>query len=224
MRILLRLILGLTVCFGSALIAAISGARVAQGRPADPALMHWFTRVDGTVCNLPCLFGVQPGRTSLQDAITAVRIHPITRGMTARIRRTNGLVMFGRDFTMGFTDQQIIYEVRVSHSDSALTNVHLILRALSLGAIVAELGAPDAFEFEQLGFGPGLRLCLFYDSLRTEICNLRGYQPGIRAGLADIPSYVAVHTQATYEAYRKKYGKRWFGFISLEQVGMRSAY
>ena len=55
---------------------------VRQIGAAQPlSLAAWFTNPDGTPCTFPCLFGIRPGITRLDDAITLIRSHPITRLM-----------------------------------------------------------------------------------------------------------------------------------------------
>src|SRR5512133_1699784 len=44
---------------------------------ADPVHLL-FTYPSGTACDHPCLFGVQPGKTSYADAFALLRAHPLT--------------------------------------------------------------------------------------------------------------------------------------------------
>lgn len=215
MRLYFRLVLGLMVAFGSAAAGVVG---VVRSQPTEPALTGWFTRTDGSPCVEPCMFGVQPGRSSLQDALNAIRKHPVTAGMRARVRRVNGIALFGRDFTMGFTERQVILEMRVARSDAVGTRLYDTLRKMTLGAVVAELGTPDSFAFQALGLGPGLRMCLYYDAFQVEVCGLRTYQPGMRFGLDDFPSYVAIYSEQTYRSYKSIYGGRWSGFVAVSNL------
>jgi len=46
----------------------------------DP-LMPLFTNPDGTPCQMPCLLGIQPGKTTLKEAIALVKLHPLTSSL-----------------------------------------------------------------------------------------------------------------------------------------------
>ncbi len=46
----------------------------------DP-LMPLFTMPDGSPCQMPCLFGIKAGETTLEDAIALVQTHSLTRNL-----------------------------------------------------------------------------------------------------------------------------------------------
>src|SRR5579864_3430262 len=71
-RLAVGLLLSLTVLIG--LVRLIGGT---QSVP----LAMLFTQPDGTPCQRPCLFGVQPGQTSYKQAVELLRNHPFTQAL-----------------------------------------------------------------------------------------------------------------------------------------------
>src|SRR5205809_660621 len=65
------------IAFCSVLICAAK----AIGNLNENPLTGWFTNSDGSVCTMPCLFGIQPGITQYEDAIKIIQLHPVTRSM-----------------------------------------------------------------------------------------------------------------------------------------------
>lgn len=69
-------------CIGLICIAVCAGAvtlaRRIGGMRVSP-LAAIFTMPDGTPCPEVCFFGVQPGKTSYQEAVLLVQKHPFTR-------------------------------------------------------------------------------------------------------------------------------------------------
>src|SRR5207248_927370 len=62
----------------------IGGVR-AVGKSSSIAARDWIpallTNPDGSSCQQPCLFGVQPGITNLSAALYLLQAHPFTRGL-----------------------------------------------------------------------------------------------------------------------------------------------
>src|SRR5579871_4106812 len=76
-----RLVLGLLLLF----IMSVSIARVV-GQVQSSQLALLFANPNGSACQHPCLFGVQPGQTSYAQAVALLRTHPFTHSM-----RSNGI-------------------------------------------------------------------------------------------------------------------------------------
>jgi hypothetical protein len=65
--------------------ATILIARLAGSTHPKPALFSvLFTNPDGSPCEMPCMFGVRPGKMTVDEAVARLQQHPFTRGMTFR--------------------------------------------------------------------------------------------------------------------------------------------
>lgn len=65
------LVLALMIIF----LAVISAER-RPGNTGSSELAVIFTSADGTPCHLPCLFGIEPGKTPFADAVNLLMSHP----------------------------------------------------------------------------------------------------------------------------------------------------
>src|SRR5690349_5351068 len=75
-RFFSRLILPSAFIF--TLVILLSGL---AGHFRPPMFLSTFmTNPDGTTCNRPCLFGIHPGETNLDQAKLILASHPLTRG------------------------------------------------------------------------------------------------------------------------------------------------
>jgi hypothetical protein len=72
----MRRMLWITVIAFASLSAGIFFARH-EGRQRTLPLSALFTSPDGTPCN--CLFGIRPGKTTLDEALRIVSTHPLAR-------------------------------------------------------------------------------------------------------------------------------------------------
>src|SRR5262249_50436568 len=60
-------------------LCAFSAGIIHDGSSQQPSsVLALFTKPDGTPCERPCLFGVQPGITSFDQALALLRAHPFT--------------------------------------------------------------------------------------------------------------------------------------------------
>lgn len=76
---LLRLALVLVIIFTGTILAS----RVVGAAQANPIAVL-FTNPDGTPCQMPCLLGVRPGETTLDEGLHILDQHPLTHGMEVR--------------------------------------------------------------------------------------------------------------------------------------------
>lgn len=75
-----------------------------------------FTNPDGSPCRLPCLFGIQPGETSAEQAIQILKTHPLTNGFihtsdapfTMENQYTKGLTISFSVTPDGFVDSLVL--------------------------------------------------------------------------------------------------------------------
>src|SRR5260221_2458504 len=56
---------------------SVYATRMIGGLHPSPAAML-FTNPDGSPCKLPCLFGVRPGETTVEEALRLLVAHPLT--------------------------------------------------------------------------------------------------------------------------------------------------
>jgi hypothetical protein len=65
------------------LSAALFTARlIGKTQPAPSLFSVIFTNPDGSPCEMPCMFGVRPGKMTADEALAMLRKHPVTRDMT----------------------------------------------------------------------------------------------------------------------------------------------
>jgi hypothetical protein len=70
-RLLLWVIILTTLFSGGIAVAGHRGI----GAP-KPAFAQWFTYPDGTLCPMPCLFGIRPGVTMMNEVDAILKAHP----------------------------------------------------------------------------------------------------------------------------------------------------
>src|SRR5215475_5258600 len=58
-------------------VSATRSLATVQPSPANAL----FTNPDGTSCQIPCLFGVRPDAMTVDQALTVLAAHPLTRQM-----------------------------------------------------------------------------------------------------------------------------------------------
>jgi hypothetical protein len=74
-----RLALALTIIF----LLTILTSRFVGATQANPIAVL-FTNPDGSPCQMPCLFGVRPGETTLDEGLQILDKHPLTHGMSRK--------------------------------------------------------------------------------------------------------------------------------------------
>jgi hypothetical protein len=130
MWILLRLTLIVTT-----LCTAAIGMTQWMTRQQPPPVLTIFTNPDGTPCDRPCLFGVQPGLTSFDRAVELLRAHPFTASFEPNLA--------GDIFRQGSTRVIIAWGL----GDDRVSSIELVIPNHpdwgSLGQIIAVLGSPD---------------------------------------------------------------------------------
>jgi len=62
--------------FAIFLLTILAAKLIGHSTP-DPVLAL-FTNPDGSRCQMPCLLGIRPGETTVSDAITIIKEHPLT--------------------------------------------------------------------------------------------------------------------------------------------------
>ncbi|MFN8530670.1 MAG: hypothetical protein U0670_18855 [Anaerolineae bacterium] len=68
--------------FGLWIVAiALISAAIGVGHLRHNPMAILFTNPDGTPCEMPCLFGIRPGETTLTEAMALIQFHPATDEM-----------------------------------------------------------------------------------------------------------------------------------------------
>jgi len=64
------------------LTLGFSGSNIATtgiGRATQNPARDFFTSPDGSMCAMPCLFGIRAGYTTVREAVQMIRAHPLTK-------------------------------------------------------------------------------------------------------------------------------------------------
>src|SRR5262249_16135091 len=106
---MLRFVASLVAIFA----VILGGIRLGGGKPPTPTLAQLFTNSDGSPCQQPCMFGIQPGKTTMDEAVILLGAHLLTRGYFQFIQfnavRKAAIIIKGTHFeilvTASLTDQ-----------------------------------------------------------------------------------------------------------------------
>ncbi len=140
--------LGFVVLLISITMCVTVVARI-TGRGLNPALAL-FTNPDGSACQPVCLFGIRPGETRVEDAVSLLTSHPLTRDFEVMTRAP----FIGRSrqkpdllITLSGTPEGLVDSVLLSFglppSDKEASPSELLANGTSLGDFVSLYGVPD---------------------------------------------------------------------------------
>jgi hypothetical protein len=226
MKRLIHAIALIVVVTGALTIGSVAFARAVPDSRLS-VVGAWFEDAKGGACDRPCILGIVPGRTTLQTALTSIRVGPLTYGLKPRVRRLNGIAFAGRELTVGFSDAQIVTEVRVAagiRAEPAETAMQEALRAANLGQVVARLGTPDRFRASTFGYSAQyveVAICIYYDGLRVEVCGERQERMGgdtpLRVNISDQLAFIAVYNERVYWDMAVRGAVAWPGFGRVEK-------
>ncbi|MCC7207322.1 MAG: hypothetical protein IT323_08450 [Anaerolineae bacterium] len=169
---------------------------LARRAEAQSGFALLFTYPDGAPCDGPCLLGVRPGETMLDDAVHTLREHPLTRDMVAVADPArDGMLFGGASVGVGLIGDS---EGRLALVDILLEPPALLkdrelppspLDHIRLEAILAALGTPDYVEFTASSAGPMLQA--YYQERRLFILTQREDESRIYQGDALVFMYVS---------------------------------
>ncbi len=141
-----RLTLGVLIVSAAAIVAS----RL-SGNSHTPLVAALFTNPDGTPCQRPCLFGIRPGQTTLDEAVALLRVHPLTQSLKR--------VSFGFADTVHFGSENAGVQIGRRRGESKLAWVHIdsytwwfprpLLADATLADIASVLGPPSRISFDQ---------------------------------------------------------------------------
>ena len=57
-----------------------------------------FTNPDGSLCHMPCLFGVRPGEMTVEEGLEVLDKHPLTHGMQLDARDSEAALYYNKGF------------------------------------------------------------------------------------------------------------------------------
>jgi hypothetical protein len=198
------------------LAVGVAAARLIGNRQGPSTFEQIFTNSDGSLCEIPCVFGIEIGKTTSHKAIDLLKAHPMTRqayitvdGRTTTIQGTGLYIVFRED----------------EHKQIGLNS--LTIDDQTLAGMIAVLGAPDCVGFWRSG-GIGL----LYSRYKLGIGGINpGYNPTLnppnvesdRLGFNTVVSDVSVRNEWTcsIEIMERKlhsFGgmSHWRGFASSE--------
>jgi hypothetical protein len=108
---------------------------IGSTQPATLATL--FTNPDGSPCQTPCLFGVRPGETTYEDALSLLRAHPFTADFD--INPEWGVAKGPQVNVLLFTnDSNVVTRINLGHKVGAPR-----LSWGALGEVITVLGTPD---------------------------------------------------------------------------------
>ncbi|MCC7448594.1 MAG: hypothetical protein IT324_14335 [Anaerolineae bacterium] len=144
LRLSLRALLLITV-----LSAAMFTVRlIGKAQPAPSLLSVIFTNPDGSPCEMPCMFGVRPGKMTAEEAAKILRQHPYTQTMKESlgsdsvdtIFQAQGVIVYvgaGADW-MGMFFGDVDSQLPLARK--------ALLNGRSLGNVIRIWGHPDLVE------------------------------------------------------------------------------
>ena len=123
-----------------------------------PTLAAKFTMPDGTACAQPCLFGVQPGTTSVEEAATLLTNHPVTRDFDLVSRQpfrmeghADRIIMVSFNGADDGKVDEITMSIYVRYGSKVGEVPHQLPESGSLGDILSTFGTPDFIQITNGG-------------------------------------------------------------------------
>jgi hypothetical protein len=126
------------------------------GEDAHPiAFAAVFTNPDGSRCEMPCMFGIRPGVSTVENAEQILKSHPLLKPWTVDRNRDGSLeisnyFLFLRIYVSpGKKVGAIVFYDPFATFSSSNSSPLSPLDNATLGSVVALLGAPDAVLVEE---------------------------------------------------------------------------
>ncbi len=144
----------LSLILAGLLACMLVAVRIVAGAQPSP-LRLLFKHPDGTTCERPCLFGIEPGKTKRENILALLRAHPLLAGQIRQLPQDDGeliLMAEGKDLFAGktisvrITGYPNVTVITLSASTLAQPSRRRTAQTLtSLGDMVNFLGVPDWF-------------------------------------------------------------------------------
>lgn len=147
-----RLLIRLTTVLLCACVVAVAAVPIFAA-PSDNPLQRWLNGTDPHDCEIPCLFGVSPGRVTFENAVHLAERHPTLK--EARLQRIDRAGNFGLSAAVFRAPA-----FRLAISEEYGGGVRYVLfdsptigRQARLADIIVALGSPAALQFSRNRFG-----------------------------------------------------------------------
>jgi hypothetical protein len=196
----------------------VAAGRIGSMRSASPLFNSLFTHPDGSVCPPPCLFGVKPGQTNIQQAREILSLHPITKDLTPPDGISNEYSYKGAEYSV-FVDAQIRYII-LAYNTPRRQGAKIIpieqgpLGRPMLGDFIANFGAPQ--ESWDVGGNPRSFAMLYQSARFVPVFKINSFdhvtpdQPLVGIGV-----FASVH-----EVGLGQQAHHWYGFTVLRRYPM----
>ncbi len=144
----------LSLILAGLLVCMLVAVRIVAGAQPSPLILI-FKHPDGTPCERPCLFGIEPGKTKRENVVALLRAHPLLAGQMWQLPQDDGeliLMAEGKDLfarktiSVRITGYPNVTAISLSAATLPQPNMRRTPLALtSLGDMVNFLGVPDWF-------------------------------------------------------------------------------
>src|SRR5438874_102608 len=129
--------------------SAIFTARLIGSARGSP-LSILFTNPDGSDCQHPCIFGIRPGETGIEEATYLLASHPLTRDFseiahkpyTVRSQKYDDILIEVDSTPDGVVDT-VFVSAGFLKSDATLSISRLLPQPVYFGDVISLYGAPD---------------------------------------------------------------------------------
>jgi len=163
----LSLVLGLVIGLYILIFAARA---IAAQQPS--ALAEIFTNPDGSPCEMPCMFGVRPGVTTFERALTIFHEHPLTRNLKPPTLTTGyseshalvfvgasgGVILYSDTQSNPVVETMLIcfsldavreYTITLGQEDIPISpSFDRVIQAAKLGDVLGYLGSPSEWSID----------------------------------------------------------------------------
>jgi hypothetical protein len=154
----LRLVLVIVTCV-CVIIGVVRQVSITQASP----LANLFSNADGSPCQMPCMFGVRPGITKFDAALSMLKTHPLAYNLNIWV---GGVVVKSNDAshkawiivekstdgfvdTIGLNGRDLTQELPMSFS----LNPHELPAVISFNDLVSYFGSPVGVDPPLLAMG-----------------------------------------------------------------------
>ena len=123
-------------------------------RNEHPAFLDLFTNPDGTLCERPCLFGIQPGETSMDEALVILQTHWLLTNVRIVSEPNNHKIPLVANANGKFAGKNFLVWLAASYED----NVPLITASVALRIIEPNQDISSNFSYPMTSTGTLLNL------------------------------------------------------------------
>jgi hypothetical protein len=122
-------------------VAILLARLVGSARPKPALFSMLFTNPDGSPCEMPWMFGVRPGKMTIDEALRILKQEPFTRAMD-QSKSGSEFLFRGQGCTVSIGKDGDWIGINVGFGTSTSISEQL-MQAASLGTTVSTFGPPD---------------------------------------------------------------------------------